>query len=1080
MKKLKRMKLINWHRFENCTIDFGDSTLLSGENGAGKSTLLDAIQFVVTCSANSFNKAAHENGKRKLTGYVRCKTGRENRPYERTGEISAHIALEFYEESKGRYFIVGAVIDSATEGQETTARYLMDNKRISDEMFLKGNTPRSISEFRSFHNKAIRQWCKTQTEAKKMIQARFGRIEDKFFSLIPKALAFKPIDNIKDFVYSYVLDEKEVNIDLLRENVRSYQDLERTLESVRRRMEKLEEIEKLQEETLTCMKRDRMYEFFLAQAEADLTEEKIRQLKEEINSEEYRQQQLKRELEDTEKERDQKQEIATNLRVELRQDQEFLALEEQKKELGRFLEEERACLEEKKELKRSVRKSLAGMERLLEIRDVDPCIRECRETFENLETLRDVAGAKALLEHVIRYKNQMYAKVQRKLAEVQIRLREKQTEREQLEGEIGRLKRKKLSYPEAVERLTEAIRQEFQRLGRKAEPQVLCEALEIADESWRNAVEGYLNTQRFYVLVEPENFDIALGIYDRLRREKKAYGAGLINTQQMEAYDKAPAGTLAQAVTSKNPYARRYIHMVLGKVKMCERYEDLKKYPTSITRECMRYQNKVASAIKPEIFGVPFIGKNAFRVQLEQAEKKRDALEGEIRRLREQMENLEFAVEPLATEQEVDVKYRLDILSRLFQVQGQIKKCRDNIKTLEKNSTLIEKQIQLEVLEEMRMELEEKAGDLNRRIGSGEQRIRSRQEELRAGEENRRQQQKLAQSLAEEAGEASLFWKKEYEKQTDQKSFRQFRENYDRRRKANWTQKEKAEDSMKERMVQYKTEYSFGAPATLEGFPEFAAVYDRLRTSELLEYEEKVEAAKQAAEEEFREQFLAKLQENMKQAQGEFRELNRALKDIAFSKERYEFLFMPSKKYRSYYEMLMDDFNVVQGESIFSGVFHETHKAVIDELFDRLAVNNENNARTLDEFTDYRTYMDYDIKIIHSDGSYSYYSKVCEEKSGGETQTPFYVTVAASFVQLYSSNIGGEAAGLVMFDEAFNNMDDERIGGVLEFFKRLPLQIIIAAPPDKIQYIGPEMEETLLVMTDERVNYVEEYYNGRL
>ena len=115
---------------------------------------------------------------------------------------------------------------------------------------------------------------------------------------------------------------------------------------------------------------------------------------------------------------------------------------------------------------------------------------------------------------------------------------------------------------------------------------------------------------------------------------------------------------------------------------------------------------------------------------------------------------------------------------------------------------------------------------------------------------------------------------------------------------------------------------------------------------------------------------------------------------------------------------------------------------------------------------------------LELDGSYSLYSKVCEEKSGGETQTPFYVTVAASFVQLYGNNIGGEAAGLVMFDEAFNNMDDERIGGVLEFLRRLPLQIIIAAPPDKIQYISPAMEETLLVMTDEKVSYVEEYYNG--
>ena len=67
-----------------------------------------------------------------------------------------------------------------------------------------------------------------------------------------------------------------------------------------------------------------------------------------------------------------------------------------------------------------------------------------------------------------------------------------------------------------------------------------------------------------------------------------------------------------------------------------------------------------------------------------------------------------------------------------------------------------------------------------------------------------------------------------------------------------------------------------------------------------------------------------------------------------------------------------------------------------------------------------------------------------------------------------------------MFDEAFNNMDDERIGGVLEFLRRLPLQIIIAAPPDKIQYISPSVEQTLLVMTDEKVSFVEKYYNGSI
>lgn len=1074
MKKLTRMKLINWHRFINCTIDFGSSTLISGENGAGKSTLLDAIQFVVTCSANAFNKAAHENGKRKLTGYIRCKTGRENKPYERTGQLSAHIALEFYEESKKRYFIIGAVVDSASEGQETTVRYLIDNQKLSDEMFLHDRHIRSINEFRAA-NKGIKQWCKTQSEAKKMVQGKLGRIEDKFFRLIPKALAFKPIDDIKDFVYSYVLDEKEVNIDILRENVRTYQDLERTLEFVKKRMSKLEQIEKHHDEVLSCKKKDQMYEFFLQQAQLDITKETMQELQSQIRSEEYRLQQIQDSLEQISAECKNKREMETNLRVELKQNKDFLALEEQEKEKERLESEVQSCRNDKNELMRSVRKAVDNAKKLLGVSDADPCIRRYSEALKQIEHCQDIAEIKELTSKVIEYKQSMSEKIHRKMAEIQVEIQKYQTERNEATKRIEKLEKKKLTYPGSVERLVSAIKEEFMQIGRKSEPHVLCELLEIEDETWRNAAEGYLNTQRFYILVEPESFDIALGIYDRLRREKKVFGVGLINTQNMEQYEEVPEGTLASVVTSKNRYARRYINMVLGKVMLCDRYEDLKKYPVSITRECMRYQNRVASAIKPEIFSVPFIGKQALKVQLELEKKKCDQLSKRISELETRRKAMESVIVPLNTETDVDIKYRLDVITRLHMLQVGIKKCEDNIRTLKKNATLIQKQIQLETLQELLRELQEKINKSNQELGT----VRRIKDEKKTKIEQLSGQQVLLQkevkNLLESAGDVQSFWMKEYETQTTQKSYEQFRDNFDRRRKANETICKNAEKQMIDVMIVYKTEHDFGAAPSMEGYPEYASVYERLRTSELLEYEEKVQSARVSAEEEFREQFLAKLQENMKQAQSEFRELNKALKDITFSNERYEFIYMPSGHYRNYYDMIMDDFNVIQGESIFSGIFHETHKEVIDELFERLALNNESSSKTLAEFTDYRTYMDYDIKIIHSDGTFSYYSKVCEEKSGGETQTPFYVTVAASFVQLYTNNIGGEATGLVMFDEAFNNMDDERISGVLEFMNRLPLQLIIAAPPDKIQYIGPSMEETLLIMTDEKVSFVEKY-----
>ncbi len=1078
MKKLTRVKLINWHRFTNVLIDLENSVLISGENGAGKSTLLDAIQFVVTCSTNYFNKAAHENGKRKLTGYIRCKTGRENRPYERTGEISAHVALEFYEEKRQKYFIVGAVVDSASEGQEKTVRYLMDGERLEDGLFFQGKVPRSIAQFRAGNGKKIKTWCTTEKDAKQMIKNRFGRLEDKFFKLIPKAMAFRPIDDIKDFVYSYVLDEKEVNIDILRENVRTYQDLQRTLDKIKLRMGRLEKIEGFYRQVEDGTRKDRMYEYFLDRIEADILEEEIRQLESAIVHDTYRLERWNQEIAEAQKEKEERQAIRDNLYAELASDKDFIARDEQQKKLLLLEERERQLSGERQQLLASVNMAKAEVNRLLQVPDADDCIRSYGEQLGQLEKTVRIDDFKDTLQKVIAYKNHMSDRVYKRRAELDMNLRELSGQKKEWDLKIENLMKKKLSYPEEVTRVMNAIREEFVRIGRTPEPRILCEMLEITDDSWRNAVEGYLNTQRFYILVEPDNFDIALGTYDRLRREKKTYGVGLINTQNLEGYDTAPEGSLATVVTSGNKYARRYINMVLGKVTMCEHYSHLKKYKTAITRECMRYQNHVASAIKPAIFETPYIGKNAIRVQLEQARHKSKELENQIKEKQNVLQKLEELQKPLSTETDTDIKYRVDVLVELGNTAQEIKNCRANIATLEKNSNMILKQIQLSELEKIIREKEEQIARDNRRVGQTEQNIENTKGRLADRQTSLVGQKARCAEFAAGQEEDIVLWDHDYEKQLKDKSHEQFKENFARRRKANQTTIAKCTESMTNAMVEYKTAHDFGAAATLEGYPDFEAEYSKLKSSELLSYEEKVESARQSAEEEFREQFLAKLQENMKNAQTEFKELNRALRDIRFSNEKYEFLFMPSKRYRHYYEMIMDDFNAVQGESIFSGLFHENHKEVIDELFERLALDHENSAKALDEFTDYRTYMDYDIRILHSDDSYSLYSKVCEEKSGGETQTPFYVTVAASFVQLYRNGIGGEAVGLVMFDEAFNNMDDERIGGVLEFLRRLPLQILIAAPPDKIQYISPFVEETLLVMTDEKVSFAERYYNG--
>ena len=676
MKLLKKVRLINWHRFQDETIEFGKSVLLSGENGAGKTTVLDAIQFVITCSKANFNKAAHEKGKRNLNGYIRCKTGKEDRPYERTGALSAHIALEFFDEAKKRPFIVGAVMDSATEEKEpNTAWYLIENKELEDGLFRTGRQLKSISAFRST-NKCVSVFAVTAAEAKKMMLNRFGRLEDKFFSLIPKALAFRPIHDIKDFVYSYVLDEKDVNIDALKENVRSYQDLERMLQDVKQRIRELEYICAKEREVENHLRIDRYQEYYLARADKERTEQDRKKTESNIRHEELRLREWQKNREELRRARDDKDQVIQDLALELNSDTEYQALRElERKEtaLKLRLKEDR---EEVQELKRAVSRALAHTEKLLKVKDVDGCVPEYQKLLEGLEECGSLVEVFSCLEKVIEYKKKMYDKVQERIAALNVEIQGQEEKKRELDHRIRELEAKRLTYPPSVLKLQTAVREQFVRLNRKGETRILCELLEISDVRWQNAVEGFLNTQRFYLLAEPEDFDVALSVYDKLRGQGQVYGVGLINTGKLEGYEECPEGTLAEVVTSKNIWARRYINMILGKVHRCSRYQDLKKYPVSITMQCMRYQNHVVSAIKPEIYETPYIGADAYKTQLAQCRRRREDVERTLDLLEEKRENLRFVTEPLSASDDVDVKYRLKSLEDLRTHERELRECR--------------------------------------------------------------------------------------------------------------------------------------------------------------------------------------------------------------------------------------------------------------------------------------------------------------------------------------------------------------------------------------------------------------------
>ena len=95
-------------------------------------------------------------------------------------------------------------------------------------------------EFRNNGEKI--RYIKAVSEYKENLRHRLGNLEDKFFEVLLKALAFRPVDNVKDFINKYVLSEKNIDIQSLRESIDTLNEFEQTLKKAKQERDSLEEI----------------------------------------------------------------------------------------------------------------------------------------------------------------------------------------------------------------------------------------------------------------------------------------------------------------------------------------------------------------------------------------------------------------------------------------------------------------------------------------------------------------------------------------------------------------------------------------------------------------------------------------------------------------------------------------------------------------------------------------------------------------------------------------------------------------------------------------------------------------------
>ena len=246
--------------------------------------------------------------------------------------------------------------------------------------------------------------------------------------------------------------------------------------------------------------------------------------------------------------------------------------------------------------------------------------------------------------------------------------------------------------------------------------------------------------------------------------------------------------------------------------------------------------------------------------------------------------------------------------------------------------------------------------------------------------------------------------------------------------------------------------------------------YYDLTNRGVVEYERHAKEAYERAEASFKEDFISKLKSKIEESQEMLSKINRNLSLHPFGndEEIYKFSYGASKdnEFANYYRIITSG-KLMESKDLFTEILDEKDNSYMSDLFDHISkeVDSAQAQEELDRYLDYRNYMNYDIKITNKYGEELYFSKINREKSGGETQTPFYIVIASCFDELMNKDSNKvESTCQVVFDEAFNNMDESRIKSLMEFYKKLNVQIIIIVPSNRITAISPYMD-TLIGIT---------------